>query len=594
VIFESGSRLERIEDYAFRESGLKSIEIPGSVTSISVSAFSGLFLDSFCVSPDNRRFRVREFFLEDFDGLTICQYFASCRSIMIPSSVVVLGKESFYECKSLGSVTFEGGSRLERIEESAFRESGLKSIEIPSSVVILGKGSFAGCRSLESVTFESGSRLERIEKSAFRESGLKSIEIPSSVVVLGISSFFQCRFLKSITFESGSRLERIEESAFRGSGLNSIEIPSSVVVLGNESFYHCTSLEFVTFESGSRLELVAEFNRNQSDSRSIAKALSTRRPSMVSPSFGNSWFLGSSPFTACGSSRGSRLGAPARRSGHFRFRKDMDAWVHWYRSLGDSPVPAADSSSFTAELLGQSRDDSRVDVTVTPMESLWSIVDTCPCAVKLSESPGVKTNPLYDGSSPDNAGVVPAAGPLLASKVSPAAPSAYPRGDPDPRSSRQVGHSGALVSPFDLNARESPFVTGSSSIVQGIIRRTSPSANSVDTEPPSFSGMETSTSMATTPASTASGRKDTTPAAIPAAPTAMDGSAGTLRPMNPITMTPHTNAVHVHVNTYGMPVPVVMGLRQEIRRIRPDVSLDDLDRAARSVATVWTTLFSRV
>jgi hypothetical protein len=79
-------------------------------------------------------------------------------------------------------VRFESGSRLERIEESAFYEGGLRSIELPSSVVVLGKLSFHRCRLLESVTFESGSRLERIAEYAFYESGLRSIEIPFAVV----------------------------------------------------------------------------------------------------------------------------------------------------------------------------------------------------------------------------------------------------------------------------------------------------------------------------------------------------------------------------------------------------------------------------
>jgi hypothetical protein len=91
------------------------------------------------------------------------------KSIEIPSSVVILGKTSFGECKSLESVTFESGSRLERIDDMAFSGSGLKSIEIPSSVVILGKESFSHCGSLETVTFETGSRLEWINKSMFRE-----------------------------------------------------------------------------------------------------------------------------------------------------------------------------------------------------------------------------------------------------------------------------------------------------------------------------------------------------------------------------------------------------------------------------------------
>jgi hypothetical protein len=86
---------------------------------------------------------------------------------VIPSSVVVLGELSFFDCQSLESVTFETESKLERIEESTFCRSGLKSILIPFSVVFIGKSSFSDCQSLESVIFQDGSRLERIEESIF-------------------------------------------------------------------------------------------------------------------------------------------------------------------------------------------------------------------------------------------------------------------------------------------------------------------------------------------------------------------------------------------------------------------------------------------
>jgi hypothetical protein len=79
-------------------------------------------------------------------------------------------------------------------------------------ITSLGKGSFSRCNSLESVTFESGSPLGRIEESAFSKSGLKSILIPSSVTVVGKRTFGRCKSLESATFESGSRLEQIEES----------------------------------------------------------------------------------------------------------------------------------------------------------------------------------------------------------------------------------------------------------------------------------------------------------------------------------------------------------------------------------------------
>jgi TPR repeat protein len=205
-----------------------------------------------------------------------------CRSIMIPSWVRVLEKGSFsgIDRRTLKSVTFEAGSRLERIDESAFHGSGLKSLAIPSSVGVLGKWSFAECQCLGSVTFERRSRLKRIEESAFHcrswpPCPLTSIVIPSSVVVLGKCSFSTCTSLESVTFESGSRLERIDESAFHGCALKSIVIPSSVVVLGKESFSGCKSLESVTFESGSRLERIEEamFADTRTNFRLISEGL---------------------------------------------------------------------------------------------------------------------------------------------------------------------------------------------------------------------------------------------------------------------------------------------------------------------------------
>jgi hypothetical protein len=182
--------------------------------------------------------------------------YSRLKSIVIPSSVIVLRKSSFAWCKLLESVTFESGSRLKRIEKSTFSSSGLKSIEIPSSVIVLNESIFRKCNLLESVTFENGSKLERIQERAFLKSSLRSIIIPSSVIVLSESSFALCKSLKAVMFESGLRLGRIEKSAFSASGLKSIVIPSSVIVLSESSFALCESLKSVIFEDGSRLERI--------------------------------------------------------------------------------------------------------------------------------------------------------------------------------------------------------------------------------------------------------------------------------------------------------------------------------------------------
>jgi hypothetical protein len=73
---------------------------------------------------------------------------------------------------------------LTRIESEAFYESSLESILIPSSVEILGSSSFSYCESLSPIRIESNSRLRRIEPKAFWKSSLQSILISSTILFI--------------------------------------------------------------------------------------------------------------------------------------------------------------------------------------------------------------------------------------------------------------------------------------------------------------------------------------------------------------------------------------------------------------------------
>jgi hypothetical protein len=187
----------------------------------------------------------------------IFRHFGSCRSIVIPWWVVVLGNGCFYECKLAESVVFESGSQLERIGETAFCRSGLKSIVIPSSTIVLGNSSFADCESLASVIFERGSRLERIDERAFFHSGLKSIVIPSSTIVLGNWSFAICESLKSVIFESGCQLEEIDVLVFAASPISSC-MPSGAYRKG--CFLVKEWVSFARDQLGSKLVVKIEHN----------------------------------------------------------------------------------------------------------------------------------------------------------------------------------------------------------------------------------------------------------------------------------------------------------------------------------------------
>jgi hypothetical protein len=93
------------------------------------------------------------------------------------------------------------------IESSAFSYSSLQSILIPSSVEILGSSCFSQCRSLSSITFESNSRLIRIESEAFSYSSLQSIVIPSTILFIGSDAVSTCQNISLVGETSCSEFD---------------------------------------------------------------------------------------------------------------------------------------------------------------------------------------------------------------------------------------------------------------------------------------------------------------------------------------------------------------------------------------------------
>ena len=175
---------DKLGGLAFRGcSGLISLTIPSSVTSIGYSAFEGC------------------------SGLT---------SLSIPSSVTSIGSGAFEDCTGLTSLSIP--SCVTSIGYSAFRGcSGLTSLSIPSSVTSIGESAFRGC------------------------SGLISLTIPSSVTSIGYSAFEGCSGLSSLTIPSS--VTSIGWYAFSGcSGLSSLTIPSSVTSIGSDAFSGCSGL----------------------------------------------------------------------------------------------------------------------------------------------------------------------------------------------------------------------------------------------------------------------------------------------------------------------------------------------------------------
>ena len=150
---------DKLGDYAFYGcSGLTSLTIPSSVTSIGNEAFHG------CC------------------GLT---------SLVIPSGVTSIGDEAFHGCCGLTSLVIPSG--VTSIGDEAFYGcSGLINLTIPSSVTRIGWSAFEGCSGLTSLVIPSS--VTWISGEAFSGcSGLTSLVIPSSVTSIGKSAFSGCR-----------------------------------------------------------------------------------------------------------------------------------------------------------------------------------------------------------------------------------------------------------------------------------------------------------------------------------------------------------------------------------------------------------------
>ena len=180
--FSFGDNVEKIPAYLCHQlTGLTSVTIPNSVTTIGNDVFSGC------------------------SGLA---------SVTIPNSVTSIGSYAFQNCSGLkGELIFPNS--VTAIGNQAFYGcSGLNSLVIGNSVTTIGGYTFSNCSGLTSVTI--GNSVTTIGESAFRNCiGLTSVTIPDSVTSIGNDAFaYSDRFSLNRTLTLCAGVENIGDNVF--------------------------------------------------------------------------------------------------------------------------------------------------------------------------------------------------------------------------------------------------------------------------------------------------------------------------------------------------------------------------------------------
>ena len=197
-------------------------------------------------------------------GKNAFYYCDSLTSITIPNSVTSIGESAFENCFSLNSITIPNS--ITSIEKLVFGScDSLTSITIPNSVTSIGEQAFYGCNTLTSIAIPNS--VTSIGERAFAVCPtLTSITIPNSVMSIGERALSECYFLKT-NFINNSLLNA-EENNYWGAtfvdqdidGLlirndtvikcrrlaSSITIPNTITRIEDVAFAYCGNLTFVS------------------------------------------------------------------------------------------------------------------------------------------------------------------------------------------------------------------------------------------------------------------------------------------------------------------------------------------------------------
>ena len=259
LIFEEGSSLQVIEQYAFEKTeNLKSVILPASLTTMGTGAFCESGLESLTFAEGIALTEIPQKAFADTKLITLA----------LPDSVTLVNHNAFHNVQTLKSVSF-GSNEGIRLMSNAFYHTGLESLYIPENVLFIGEYSFIGLENLQEYTVSAenpnycavdGLLMSKDGRKLIAVPGGRtgSLTVPKSVESIGFGAFEESK-LSAVYFDEDANILTFGYRAFFGAeNITTITIPKSVVSIDYYAFGYCENLQEVIFAEGNQLKGIYE------------------------------------------------------------------------------------------------------------------------------------------------------------------------------------------------------------------------------------------------------------------------------------------------------------------------------------------------
>jgi len=151
-------------------------------------------------------------------------------SVVIPDSIIVIGKNAFIGNKNLREVTISNS--VISIEEGAFENNNIEKLILGQNVQLIGKSAFKGNNNLREVIILDSVIL--IEEEAFENNNIDKLILGQNVQIIGQNAFSGNKNLLEITIPDS--VTKINKGAFSSCGIKNIKWGNGLLVIGEEAF----------------------------------------------------------------------------------------------------------------------------------------------------------------------------------------------------------------------------------------------------------------------------------------------------------------------------------------------------------------------